>query len=46
MNTLPEAIDEVVEVGRTNNIRTQVSHIFWVPDMGGSGARSASSCAA
>jgi N-acyl-D-amino-acid deacylase len=34
MNTHPQAVDEVVEVGRTNNIRTQISHIFWVPDMG------------
>lgn len=34
MNTLPQAIDEVVEVAKTNDIRAQVSHIFWVPDMG------------
>ncbi|HPN95085.1 MAG: N-acyl-D-glutamate deacylase [bacterium ADurb.Bin236] len=34
MNTLPEAVDEVVEVARTNDIRAQISHIFWVPDMG------------
>jgi len=34
MNTLPQAVDEVVEVARTNGIRAQISHIFWVPDMG------------
>ncbi len=34
MSTLPEAIDELVTIVRKNNIRGQVSHIFWVPDMG------------
>lgn len=34
MNSLPEAIDELVAIIRKNDIRGQVSHIFWVPDMG------------
>ncbi|HOX28239.1 MAG TPA: D-aminoacylase, partial [bacterium] len=34
MNALPNAIDELVSVARNNNIRAQVSHIFWVPDLG------------
>lgn len=33
-STLPLAIDEVIEVCRENDIRGQVSHIFWMPDMG------------
>lgn len=33
-NTLDEAIGEVIEVSKVNEIRGQVSHIFWVPDMG------------
>ncbi|MFA6450183.1 MAG: D-aminoacylase [bacterium] len=34
MNTLPQAVDEIIEIARTNEIRTQISHMFWVPDMG------------
>lgn len=34
MKTLPQAVDEVVEVARANGIRAQISHIFWVPDAG------------
>ncbi|HOX27718.1 MAG TPA: D-aminoacylase [bacterium] len=34
MNTLPQAVDEVIEVAEKNDIRAQISHIFWVPDMG------------
>ncbi len=33
-NTLGQAIDEIVEIARTADIQTQISHIFWVPDMG------------
>jgi len=33
-NTLPQAIDEIVEVAKQNDIPAQVSHIFWVPDSG------------
>ena len=33
-NTLDKAIDEVIEVGETNDIPVQISHIFWVPDYG------------
>ncbi len=33
-NTLPLAVDEVVEVCRENAIPGQISHIFWVPDFG------------
>ena len=34
MNDLEKAIDELAEVARVNDIRAQVSHLFWVPDMG------------
>ncbi|HOO57272.1 MAG TPA: amidohydrolase family protein, partial [bacterium] len=34
MNTLPQAIDELISIARSNNIRAQISHIFWVPDLG------------
>lgn len=37
-NTLPLAIDEVLEVSRTNNINAQISHIFFIPDFGVFGA--------
>lgn len=33
-NTLPKAIDEVVEVARTNGIPAQISHIFSIPIFG------------
>lgn len=33
-NTLGRAIDEVIEVADKNQIRAQISHIFWVPDYG------------
>ncbi|MCX5759545.1 MAG: D-aminoacylase, partial [Candidatus Hydrogenedentes bacterium] len=33
-NTLPQAIDEVVEVARTNGIPGQISHIFSIPIYG------------
>ncbi|HPO17534.1 MAG TPA: amidohydrolase family protein [Candidatus Hydrogenedentes bacterium] len=33
-NTLPQAMDEVIEVADKSGIRAQISHIFWVPDMG------------
>ena len=33
-NTLGKAIDEVIEVADTNDIRAQISHIFWIPDYG------------
>lgn len=32
--TLPRAIDEVIETARKNDIRAQVSHIFWIPEYG------------
>ncbi len=32
--TLNNAIDEVITVAETNQIRAQVSHLFWVPDFG------------
>jgi len=32
--TLPQAIDEVIEVARANDIPAQISHLFWVPDYG------------
>jgi N-acyl-D-amino-acid deacylase len=34
MNTLPEAVNELVRVASVNGIRAQISHIFWVPDLG------------
>lgn len=34
MNALPRAVDELITVARENDIRAQVSHIFWVPDIG------------
>lgn len=34
MNEFPRAIDELVTVARENDIRAQVSHLFWVPDLG------------
>lgn len=34
MSTLPQAVDEIVKISRVNDIRGQISHIFWVPDMG------------
>jgi N-acyl-D-aspartate/D-glutamate deacylase len=33
-NTLPLAVDEIVEVARENQINAQISHIFFVPDFG------------
>jgi len=33
-NTLDKAIDEVATVAGENQIRAQISHLFWVPDMG------------
>jgi N-acyl-D-aspartate/D-glutamate deacylase len=36
-NSLPRAIDEVIEVARDNKIRAQISHIFWAPDYGPAG---------
>ncbi len=33
-NTLDKAIDEVATVAKENEIRAQISHLFWVPDMG------------
>jgi N-acyl-D-aspartate/D-glutamate deacylase len=33
-NTMPLAVDEVVEVARANDINAQISHIFFVPDFG------------
>ncbi len=32
--TLPNAIDEVIEVAETNGIRAQVSHLFAIPNFG------------
>lgn len=34
MSELSRAVDEVVSVARDNDIRAQVSHLFWVPDYG------------
>lgn len=34
MSTLSLAVDEIIRMAMSNEIRTQVSHIFWVPDMG------------
>ncbi|MFA6450672.1 MAG: D-aminoacylase [bacterium] len=34
MNELPKAVDELAEVARENDIRAQISHMFWVPDLG------------
>ena len=34
MNALPKAVDELVKVARKNDIRAQISHLFWVPDLG------------
>ena len=33
-NTLGRAMDEVIEVGEKCGVRTQLSHLFWVPDYG------------
>ncbi|MCX8065290.1 MAG: D-aminoacylase [Candidatus Hydrogenedentes bacterium] len=33
-NTLELALEEVFKVARENEIRAQVSHLFWVPDFG------------
>lgn len=33
-DTLPRAMDEVITVAAENDIRAQISHIFWVPDFG------------
>lgn len=33
-NTLPQAMDEVIEVAEKNNIPAQISHLFWIPDYG------------
>ena len=35
--TLPQAIDEVLDISRKNGIRGQVSHLFWIPDYGPAG---------
>jgi N-acyl-D-amino-acid deacylase len=35
--TLPQAIDEVLDISRENGIRGQVSHLFWIPDYGPAG---------
>ena len=32
--TLDRAIDEVIEIARTNGIRAQISHLFWAPESG------------
>ena len=32
--TLAQAIDEVIQVSRENGIRSQISHLFWIPDYG------------
>lgn len=37
MNELPKAVDELAEVARVNGIRAQISHLFWVPDLGPAG---------
>jgi len=34
MNELSKAVDELASVARNNDIRAQVSHLFWVPDLG------------
>jgi len=34
MSTLPRAVDEIEKIASRNDIRAQISHIFWVPDMG------------
>ena len=36
-NTLPLAIDELVDIARKNDIRAQISHIFQCPDFGPAG---------
>ena len=36
-NTLPLAVGEVLEVAQTNDIPAQISHIFFVPDLGVAG---------
>jgi len=36
-NTLPLAIDELVDIARKNGIRAQISHIFQCPDFGVAG---------
>jgi N-acyl-D-aspartate/D-glutamate deacylase len=33
-NTVPQAMDEIVSIARTADIRAQLSHLFWGPDMG------------
>lgn len=33
-NTLPQAIDEVIQVSRQNGINAQISHLFWIPNYG------------
>ncbi len=35
--TLPQAMDEVIDIARGNGIRAQVSHIFCIPDYGPAG---------
>lgn len=33
-DTLPRAMDEVIEVAEKNDIPAQISHLFWIPDYG------------
>ncbi|MBF0240578.1 MAG: D-aminoacylase, partial [SAR324 cluster bacterium] len=30
-NTLPQAIEEVLEISRKTNVKVQISHFFWLP---------------
>jgi N-acyl-D-amino-acid deacylase len=34
MKDLPKAVDETAIIARENDIRAQVSHLFWAPDIG------------
>lgn len=33
-NTVPQAMQEIVDIARTAGVRAQLSHLFWGPDMG------------
>ncbi len=35
--TLPQAVDEVLDISREHGIRAQISHLFWIPDYGPAG---------
>ena len=35
--TLPQAVDEVLDISRDHGIRGQISHLFWIPDYGPAG---------